>query len=79
MCIELDTKVDSKDKGRHTQIKIDDLMSASTKPHDDDYPDGTVSIKYCGKALTYKVFDKLQLGNQAVIVDNKRLGAALAK
>ncbi|MEZ8121868.1 hypothetical protein ACED30_20400 [Vibrio splendidus] len=54
-------------------------MSASTKPHDDDYPDGTVSIKYCGKALTYKVFDKLQLGNQAVIVDNKRLGAALAK
>ncbi|MDC5722192.1 hypothetical protein OPW57_22220 [Vibrio europaeus] len=31
--------------------------------HDDDYPDGTVSIKYCGKALTYKVFDKLQLGN----------------
>ena len=47
--------------------------------HDDDYPDGTVSIKYCGKALTYKVFDKLQLGNQAVIVDNKRLGAALAK
>jgi len=40
MCIELDTKVDSKDKGRHTQIKIDDLMSASTKPRATESPDG---------------------------------------
>jgi len=43
-----------------------------------DYPDGTVSIKYCGKALPYQVFDKLRQVNQAAIVDNKRLGAALA-
>lgn len=43
-----------------------------------DYPDGTVSIKHCGKALTYQVFDKLRQVNQAEVVDNKRLGAALA-
>ena len=43
-----------------------------------DYPDGTVSIKHCGKALPYKVFDKLRQVNQAEVVDNKRLGAALA-
>lgn len=36
-----------------------------------DYPDGTVSIKYCGKALPYKVFDKLRQVNQAAVVDNK--------
>jgi hypothetical protein len=43
-----------------------------------NYPDGTVSIKHCGKALTYQVFDKLLQVNQAEVVDNKRLGAALA-
>ena len=43
-----------------------------------DYPDGTVSIKHCGKALTYQVFDKLRQVNQAEVVDNKRLGAALS-
>lgn len=43
-----------------------------------DYPDGTVSIKHCGKALPYQVFDKLRQVNQAEVVDNKRLGAALA-
>ena len=37
-----------------------------------------VSIKHCGKALPYKVFDKLRQVNQAEVVDNKRLGAALA-
>jgi hypothetical protein len=43
-----------------------------------DYPDGAVSIKHCGQPLTYSVFDKLRNVNQAVIVDNKRLGAVLA-
>jgi hypothetical protein len=43
-----------------------------------DYPDGTVSIKHCGNALPYQVFDKLRQVNQAEVVDNKRLGAALA-
>jgi hypothetical protein len=43
-----------------------------------DYPDGTVSIKHCGNALPYKIFDKLRQVNQAEVVDNKRLGAALA-
>lgn len=43
-----------------------------------DYSDGTVRIKHCGQPLTYSVFDKLRRVNQAAIVDNKRLGAALA-
>jgi len=43
-----------------------------------DYPDGTVSIKHCGNALPYQVFDKLRQVNQGEVVDNKRLGAALA-
>jgi len=32
MSFELDTKLDGKDKERQAQIKIDALMSASTKP-----------------------------------------------
>ena len=43
-----------------------------------DYPDGTLSIKHCGKELPYQVFDKLRQVNQAEVVDNKRLGSALA-
>ena len=43
-----------------------------------DYPDGTLSIKHCGKGLSYQVFDKLRQVNQTEVVDNKRLGAALS-
>ncbi len=32
MVTELETEIDGKDKGRHAQIKIDDLISVSTKP-----------------------------------------------
>ena len=43
-----------------------------------DYPDGTISIKYQGQSLPYTTFDKVPHIKQAGIVDNKRLGAALA-
>lgn len=43
-----------------------------------DYPDGTITIKHCGMDLSFTIFDKLQEVNQAEIVENKRLGAALA-
>lgn len=43
-----------------------------------DYPDGTTSIKYEGQSLPYTTFDKVPHIKQAGIVDNKRLGAALA-
>ncbi len=43
-----------------------------------EYPDATVSIKYCGRALPYLMYDKLKTTRQAVVVDNKRLDAALA-
>nr|AKN36297.1 L-proline glycine betaine binding ABC transporter protein ProX [Vibrio tasmaniensis] len=34
MIFELETKIDGNDKVRHAQIKIDEFMSASTKPFD---------------------------------------------
>ena len=43
-----------------------------------DYPDGRLSIRYGGIDLAYRTFDNLRQVPQAAIVENKRLGAALA-
>lgn len=43
-----------------------------------DYPDGRVVIRHEGRDLPYRTFDKLQKVDQAAVVENKRLGAALA-
>jgi transposase len=43
-----------------------------------DHPDGRLSIRYNGVELAYRTFDKLRQVSQAAIVENKRLGAALA-
>ena len=43
-----------------------------------DYPDGRLAILYKGFQLAYRVFDKIQQVDQAAIIENKRLGAALA-
>ena len=43
-----------------------------------DYPDGRLAILYKGLQLAYRVFDKIQQVDQAAIIENKRLGAALA-
>ena len=43
-----------------------------------DHPDGRLSIRYRGVELAYRTFDKLRQVDQAAIVENKRLGAALA-
>jgi hypothetical protein len=43
-----------------------------------DYPDGRLSIRYKGVVLAYRTFDKLRQVPQATIIENKRLGAALA-
>jgi hypothetical protein len=43
-----------------------------------DYPDGRLSIRYKGVELAYRTIDKLRQVSQADIVENKRLGAALA-
>jgi winged helix-turn helix protein len=43
-----------------------------------DYPDGRLSIRYKGVELGYRTFDKLRQVPQATIIENKRLGAALA-
>jgi hypothetical protein len=43
-----------------------------------DHPDGRQSIRYKGVELAYRTFDKLRQVSQGAIVENKRLGAALA-
>jgi hypothetical protein len=43
-----------------------------------DYPDGRLAIRYQGVELAYRTFDKIQQVDQRAIVENKRLGAALA-
>jgi hypothetical protein len=43
-----------------------------------DYPDGRLSIRYKGVELAYRTFDKIRQVDQRAIVENKRLGAALA-
>ena len=43
-----------------------------------DYPAGRLAIRYKGIELAYRTFDKIQQVDQGAIVENKRLGAALA-
>ena len=43
-----------------------------------DRPDGRLSVRYKGVELAYRTFDMLRQVSQAAIVENKRLGAALA-
>ncbi len=42
-----------------------------------EYPDGRLEIRHGEHALPYRVFDKIRQVNQAAIVDNKHLDAAL--
>lgn len=43
-----------------------------------EYPDGRLEIRHGVHALPYRMFDKIGHVNQAAIVDNKHLDAALA-
>ncbi len=43
-----------------------------------EYPDGRLEIQHKGTALPYRMFDKMRRVNQAPVVDNKHLDAALA-
>lgn len=43
-----------------------------------NYPDGRFAIQYHGADLPFRVFDKIQTVDSVAIVENKRLGAALA-
>jgi hypothetical protein len=43
-----------------------------------DYPDGRLAIRYRGIDLPYRTFDRIQQVDQGAIVENKRLGPALA-
>ena len=42
-----------------------------------EYPDGRLEIRHGGEVLPYRVFDKMQRVNQAAIIENKHLSAAL--
>jgi hypothetical protein len=43
-----------------------------------NYPDGRFAVRHGGVALSFRVFDKIQTVAPGAIVENKRLGAALA-
>ncbi len=43
-----------------------------------NYPDGRFTLQYRGTDLPFRVFDKLRTIQSAEVVENKRLGAALA-
>jgi hypothetical protein len=43
-----------------------------------NYPDGRFAIQFQGTSLPFRVFDKIQTVQPGEIVENKRLGAALA-
>ena len=43
-----------------------------------NYPDGRFAVQFEGIALPFRVFDKIQTVEPGAIVENKRLGAALA-
>ena len=43
-----------------------------------NYPDGRFAVRHQGVALPFRVFDKIQTVAPGAIVENKRLGAALA-
>ncbi|MBW6532678.1 ISNCY family transposase [Sphingomonas sp. RRHST34] len=51
---------------------------ARKRVHVREYPDGCIEIRHGERVLPYRVFDKMRQVNQAAIVDNKHLGAALA-
>jgi hypothetical protein len=42
-----------------------------------DYPDGRIKIRYVGRDLEYREFDKLTHTHQGEVVSHKRLGAVL--
>jgi hypothetical protein len=43
-----------------------------------NYPDGRFAVQFEGAPLSFRVFDKIQTVQPGTIVENKRLGAALA-
>lgn len=43
-----------------------------------NYPDGRFAVQFEGTPLAFRVFDKIQTVEPGAIVENKRLGAALA-
>jgi hypothetical protein len=43
-----------------------------------NYPDGRFAVQFEGTSVPFRLFDKIQTVTQGTIVENKRLGAALA-
>ncbi len=50
---------------------------ARKRVHVCEFPDGRIEVRHGDVVLPYRVYDKMQPVNQAEIVENKRLGAAL--
>ena len=42
-----------------------------------DFPDGRLEVRYKGRSMTYRTFDKLRRVTETAVLDNKRLGGLL--
>jgi hypothetical protein len=60
-----------------TIIGVENERLASKRVMVIDYPDGRIKIRYEGRNLEYREFDKLTQTHQGEVVSHKRLGAML--
>ena len=42
-----------------------------------DFPDGRLEVRYTGRSMAYRTFDKLRHVTETAVLDNKRLGGLL--
>jgi hypothetical protein len=59
-------------------LLLDPTRLAGKKVEVVNYPDGRFAVRHEGVALPFRVFDKIQTVAPGAIVENKRLGEALA-
>ncbi len=43
-----------------------------------DFPDGRLEVRYKGRSMPYRTFDRLRRVNETAVLENKRLGGLLA-
>ncbi len=43
-----------------------------------DFPDGRLEVRYKGRSMPYRTFDKLRRVTETAVLENKRLGGLLA-
>jgi hypothetical protein len=43
-----------------------------------DFPDGRLEVRYNGRSMPYRTFDRLRRVTETAVLENKRLGGLLA-